>query len=1003
MGAVLLAALASPAFANDCHGPQSASFECRPGTDAERCARKIEKVARDCVERRRELQAQPDGPSKQNALKIVDQTLDGSNRWAQSRPDVQKLLAGGWKEPGEDAPVDDKGKGGAGRQGRTTPAVGGGFIGGGSAPEAPRGSDPAAKAEEALKTGDYETAEQAATEAIAQAPKDPAAWLARAQARSLKGNPEGAREDARQALALDPSPEQGRAALGLIGNADALKGAADKIKGRKLEFASKPADGGLGGGRSQQAAKPGRAPADPKRAAAEAAALPAAQGGPRNEAADRAYAKLRMHDFSGAREEADKALAERPHDARARALRAAAFNRLGRYDEAIQDCDAALKQNPADVSALLERGYARYQLGRYVEALGDVDAALGIDPYNAMGYLYRGMILEKLSRVSEALAAYLKAGELDPGLQPVVDEHVARLKGGGAKPRAASRGALSSILARWKLWLAVIVAALLLLGRGLRRAIKPEWATPMTPRTPTPLVLLAVLLAASVCARADTGCEQDERWNTMQICDPNTPKYNSRRCENRITDQARTCKNKRGEKEKELEQARRRHDQEDVDRLTKTLADIDRLTSSIPTYQQTAREHPSAPETGDGKRKSGQGQGADGGLGGGLGGGQPGQGGAPQSPQLTAAQNAIKQGDYDSAEQAATQAIEQNPQDPDAWLARAQARSLKGDREGARADAKKVLGLDPKPQQGMIAQSLVGNAEQLAQAAAKISGQRPKFANRPTDSGAGSGKPGDVGRRGPGARELASAAGGAYGAAEGGGVAPAAGGGAQMDPKQAAALAAALPAAQGGPKNEAADRAYFKLRVHDFSGAYDEASKALAERPGDARARTIRAAAANRLGLYEQAVADADAALAAKPKDVTALLERGYAKYKLGKYTDALEDVDMALIEDPLNAMGYLYRGMILEKLSRAADAVSAYIKAGELDPGLKPVVDEAQARLGGKPKAAPVSGVQALTAYALSRWKLWLVVLAAAGLLLARGFKRAVKPEWATPVTPLR
>ncbi len=170
--------------------------------------------------------------------------------------------------------------------------------------------------------------------------------------------------------------------------------------------------------------------------------------------------------------------------------------------------------------------------------------------------------------------------------------------------------------------------------------------------------------------------------------------------------------------------------------------------------------------------------------------------------------------------------------------------------------------------------------------------------------------------------------------------------------------------------------------------------------PRNVDALNLRAAMHNRSGKPELAIADADAALAAKPGDVVALLERGYAKYQMGSFKEALADVEAALKTDPLNAMGHLYRGMILEKLDRAGDAIASFLKAAELDPGLKPLVDEALARLRG---GAPAQGAPEGRLPSNGRLAFYGGLAAIALALLLKGLKRAAHPDLATPMTPLR
>jgi tetratricopeptide (TPR) repeat protein len=230
--------------------------------------------------------------------------------------------------------------------------------------------------------------------------------------------------------------------------------------------------------------------------------------------------------------------------------------------------------------------------------------------------------------------------------------------------------------------------------------------------------------------------------------------------------------------------------------------------------------------------------------------------------------------------------------------------------------------------------------------------------------------------------------------------------GRRFTPQQAADLANAqqtayTPTSLGAVRSQAVADGWTRFRLGDFQAARDQASLALTKNPADAAALTLRAAAHNRSGHPEAALADADSALKIEPRNVVAMLERGYAKYQLRRYREALDDVEAALSIDPLNAMGHLYRGMILEKLARTKDALAAYFRAGELDPSLKPLTDEAAARLGGAPGSA--RGQSRGRAWNFKRVSIWGGGALIALLFLGLGLRRTRNPDWATPVTPIR
>jgi tetratricopeptide (TPR) repeat protein len=332
------------------------------------------------------------------------------------------------------------------------------------------------KGKTALQSGDHKTALSAANQILASDPKNVDALQLRAQSEYLQGDSEAARKDSQALLSIDPSNQLARLIL------DGSKGLSDATIKRALKRPDfgwdREGEPGQGGGRAQT-----RKDAQPRQSAQAQSKVALTYQSPAAALIGSIESKLQMKDLTGALDEANRAVAADPSSAKALALRARIWNQMGNAENALKDADEALKREPDNVAALLERGYAEYQLGKYQDALKDVERALSIEPLNAMGYLYKGMILEKLDRTKEAIAAYLRAAELDGGLKPLVDDALARL---GALAGAGGKGASSGARPWPKLALfgAIILAALGLLFKGVKRAIKPEWATPTTPPAP---------------------------------------------------------------------------------------------------------------------------------------------------------------------------------------------------------------------------------------------------------------------------------------------------------------------------------------------------------------------------------------------------------------------------------------------------------------------------------------------------------------------------------------
>lgn len=333
----------------------------------------------------------------------------------------------------------------------------------------------------ALKIMDYVAASE---------PNNASVLALRASLKQRTGDRSGAIADAKKALALDPT--NGLAHV-IYGYGDEAAHAGSRTAGLlKNGFESREEDGRRGGGRAgarpgfgaqreeaSEFARPAAADSQSPAARAAAAGVTLTYQSPNAKQLAAGWTGFRMGDHKTAIREATLILEKDPGDADARVLRAAAFNRSGEPLKAIADADEALKTKPTNVVALLERGYAKLQLGRYSEALTDVESALSIEPLNAMGHLYRGMILEKLDRVSDSVAAYFRAGELDPSLKPITDEATARLQGG--KAPAGPRHTPLPSHGRLALYGGLALLALGFLFKGVKRAVHPSLATPMTP------------------------------------------------------------------------------------------------------------------------------------------------------------------------------------------------------------------------------------------------------------------------------------------------------------------------------------------------------------------------------------------------------------------------------------------------------------------------------------------------------------------------------------------
>lgn len=131
----------------------------------------------------------------------------------------------------------------------------------------------------------------------------------------------------------------------------------------------------------------------------------------------RLYAKQAK--YRDALEDYDRAIALKPDYAEAFYARGHAQGQLGYFDKAAADFTRALELHPEPgwpdrASALMFRAAARESLSRNDEALADYAASLQANPDNARALLARADLLARLGRTKEAFEDRNKAVEVDP-------------------------------------------------------------------------------------------------------------------------------------------------------------------------------------------------------------------------------------------------------------------------------------------------------------------------------------------------------------------------------------------------------------------------------------------------------------------------------------------------------------------------------------------------------------------------------------------------------------
>lgn len=270
--------------------------------------------------------------------------------------------------------------------------------------------------------------------------------------------------------------------------------------------------------------------------------------------------------------------------------------------------------------------------------------------------------------------------------------------------------------------------------------------------------------------------------------------------------------------------------------------------------------------------------------------------------------------------------LEADPRDKDALLGRAVAFQTLGDRNSAKADAAKVLRLDPKNRMAAI----------LASDGAAIPAAGRKFNMKP-DFGGG-GQDDAAGPRGGGKPAAAFA------------ITPAAASArpAQSAPAATVPVPAAVQPYSGAGIADLLGGAREKLRLHDLAGASMDARQAADQEPLNAKAWAMLAEISGEAGNFEASLQDAKTALTIEPANPQALRAKAYAELKLGRYREAYSDALAAARLDPRSGLAFLYLAMAEEKLGKTAEALKHFELAVQLDTNLAPMAQDALARLRG-------------------------------------------------------
>ncbi|MGE5660091.1 MAG: tetratricopeptide repeat protein [Actinomycetota bacterium] len=102
-----------------------------------------------------------------------------------------------------------------------------------------------------------------------------------------------------------------------------------------------------------------------------------------------------------------------------------------------------------------------------------------------------------------------------------------------------------------------------------------------------------------------------------------------------------------------------------------------------------------------------------------------------------------------------------------------------------------------------------------------------------------------------------------------------------------------------------------QFRNHDYQGAIEKFSQAIANDPNNSRAYFLRGLARTLLKDDQGAIEDFTEIIRLEPNNANAYFLRGVARTSLTQHQGALEDLTVTIRLDPNNANAYLVRGLI--------------------------------------------------------------------------------------------
>jgi tetratricopeptide (TPR) repeat protein/tRNA A-37 threonylcarbamoyl transferase component Bud32 len=256
-----------------------------------------------------------------------------------------------------------------------------------------------------LSQGDFNAAARHAQEALRLGPRNPTDLTTLAKAQYHKGDYPNARENARAALAMDPSHAGAMTVMQLTGGRPGPTDGSAKDQRRQ--------DGAPASAAAPSAAR--SFSAQPKRHKTESASPLPRKPDPTAQRVKEVEMLVNAGRSAAAAKAAEEAVKADPANRDARWAHLLALLKANRLEDALKAANEAIALFPNDSKLLAARAYIHNQMKRYALALADADRAIATDPMNARAYLNKAWALDGMGgNRLEALANLQRAAELDP-------------------------------------------------------------------------------------------------------------------------------------------------------------------------------------------------------------------------------------------------------------------------------------------------------------------------------------------------------------------------------------------------------------------------------------------------------------------------------------------------------------------------------------------------------------------------------------------------------------